>query len=348
MSEQPQQEPRQNLNISGDASLKHTQFGPIAGRNAYVSQIQAKVVNVTYDCTHALDKLNITHSPFAVSLPEITVWEGRNQLVENLKTKLLSSNSPKFLVLHGEGGIGKTSLAVKLIESLGVNLKPFRKTQVFPYHELIYFKVNKGTSFDEIIEALTVEESTGNKEDSSSSRKKIEQVIRILSKSKYLILLDDLQLILQTANKQEDDSSFYRPRYAISDDVGRLLNALVYETHYSQVIITSREVPADLSDSRYEYAEPDPMLVHVETLSGVEVEDGVRILQQRILQQRQVKESEEEFLHWISNKVGGNPLLLTHLANIHAEKPGYILKNPKVVTEKEEPILNAQLDISGI
>ena len=59
MSEQPHQEPQQNLSISGDSSLENVQIGGIAGGDLNVTQLQGQVVYATvYDRIHAPDGLS--------------------------------------------------------------------------------------------------------------------------------------------------------------------------------------------------------------------------------------------------------------------------------------------------
>ncbi|MEO0841101.1 MAG: NACHT domain-containing protein [Cyanobacteria bacterium J06643_5] len=59
MSEQPQQEPRQNFNISDDASLENVQIGGIAGRDLNVTQISGQVVYANvYDRIYTPDGLS--------------------------------------------------------------------------------------------------------------------------------------------------------------------------------------------------------------------------------------------------------------------------------------------------
>ncbi|MEH1774070.1 MAG: hypothetical protein V7K64_33355 [Nostoc sp.] len=113
--------------------------------------------------------------------------------------------------------------------------------------------------------------------------------------------------------------------------------ALVYQQHQSQTLLTSREVPADLVDIRYEGAEPDSELVYIERISGVATVAGVEILRQR-----QLKDSVPD-LQWISERVEGHVFLLTQLAAIGKGKPGYLRKHPELVTKKAEPILREQL-----
>ena len=60
-------------------------------------------------------------------LPDsIPVWKGRDELVANLTAKLVQilpdgTSPPKVLAIIGQGGMGKTNLAIKLVEALGVN-----------------------------------------------------------------------------------------------------------------------------------------------------------------------------------------------------------------------------------
>ena len=94
-------------------------------------------------------------------LPDsIPVWKGRDELVENLTAKLVQmlpdgTSPPKVLAIIGQGGMGKTSLAVKLAEALGVNWQKsvFQKGESLPggdYECAMYFEAKEGTSFDDV------------------------------------------------------------------------------------------------------------------------------------------------------------------------------------------------------
>ena len=52
---------------------------------------------------------------------------GRDRLLDDLRDELLVRRR-KVLVLVGQGGIGKTSLAVKLLEACGVEVRTQRLT----------------------------------------------------------------------------------------------------------------------------------------------------------------------------------------------------------------------------
>ncbi|MEH2449636.1 MAG: tetratricopeptide repeat protein [Nostoc sp.] len=259
------------------------------------------------------------------------MWKGRDELLQQLQAKLLQlENPPKVLALIGQGGIGKTSLAVKLLEALGINFQSRILTDC-PYECVIYFKAQEGTSFNDVAEFLLIDGlGIQTAETLKTADEKIAKIIEGLAQTRTLVVLDNLESILQPANHPQAGR-------AISPDWGKLLNALVYQQHQSQTLLTSREVPADFADIRYEGAEPDSELVYIERISGVATVAGVEILRQR-----QLKDSVAD-LQWISERVEGHVFLLTQLAAIGKGKPGYLRKHPEFVTKKAEPILREQL-----
>ena len=280
---------------------------------------------------------------------DVPVWKGRDEILAELKAKLLHpQNPPKVLAIIGQGGIGKTSLAVKLIEAVGVNLSGLALAANSPYEGAVYFKVQKGTSFDDVAEFLL---SDGLRiqtpEPLKTADEKIAKIIEGLAQNRFLFVLDNLEDILQPANDAggagetpaTDNSGkiLLEAHRAISPEWGKLINALVYQQHQSQTIVTSREVPADLADTRYEGAEPDSELVEIVMLPGVSVQAGIEILQQRQLKDKLAD------LHWVSQRVEGHVFLLTQLASLGKNKPGYLRKHPEFVTKKAEPMLREQL-----
>jgi tetratricopeptide (TPR) repeat protein len=284
-------------------------------------------------------------------LPDsIPVWKGRDELVENLTAKLVQmlpdgTSPPKVLAIIGQGGMGKTSLAVKLAEALGVNWQKsvFQKGESLPggdYECAMYFEAKEGTSFDDVAGFL-LSEGLGIQaaEVLKTADEKIAKIMAGLQQTRCLLVLDNLESILHPAVEagNPDILAAAQVHRAISPDWGKLLNALVYQQHQSQTILTSREVPADLADTRYPGLAPDSELVHIEVLQGVDVAAGVEILQQRKLTDKLAD------LRWISQRVEGHVFLLTQLAALGKGKPGYLRKHPELVTKNAEPMLREQL-----
>jgi hypothetical protein len=265
------------------------------------------------------------------NIAEILVWVGRDALIQELKAKLLApETAPKVLAIIRQGGIGKTSLAVKLLESLGVQLQPPNLTETCVYEKVLYFKVYPGTSFDSVAEFLLRGLDMETVEPLKTPEEKIRNVLEELTKQRGIVVLDNLEDILHPASDAN-------PGKALSEEWGQLLHRFVYGNHRSTIMLTSREFPVDLADPRARNPKPDPKLVEMLTLVGVEDEAGVEILRQR------GSADSEPDKEWIAERVKGNTFLLTQLAAIGLESPGYLRKHPELVTEEAKPILQAQL-----
>ena len=72
-------------------------------------------------------------------------------------------------------------------------------------------------------------------------------------------------------------------------------------------------------------------------LEGISEEDSVTLLQELGL------EDSDEDLQWIAERVQGQVLVLTLLADIALDQPGYLRQNPQLVTASAEPVLREQL-----
>ncbi|MEG4406655.1 tetratricopeptide repeat protein [Microcoleus sp. MON2_D5] len=283
-------------------------------------------------------------------MPEsVPVWKGRDTLVANLTAKLVEilpdgTSPPKVLAIIGQGGMGKTSLAIKLVEGLGVNWQQSvsqagKSLLAGGYECVMYFKALEGTSFDDVAGFL-LNEGLGiqGAAELKKPEEKIAKIMVGLQQTRCLLVLDNLEPILHPAVEAENPDSLIASQVhrAISPDWGKLLNALVYQQHQSQMILTSREVPGDLADTRYPGLAPDAELVHIEPLQGVDLAATVEILQ------RQLTDKLAD-LQWISQRVEGHVFLLTQLVALGKGRPGYLRKHPELVTEKVEPMLQEQL-----
>ncbi|WP_271254213.1 tetratricopeptide repeat protein [Pseudanabaena sp. Chao 1811] len=254
-------------------------------------------------------------------LPSIPVWHGREELLTQLQ-ELLKESALRVLVLLGQGGIGKTSLAIKLMEKI----KP-------QYQQVFYFRVREGTSFDDLANLILGDLQANF----PKVENKIYGILQCLEKERCLLVLDNLEEILQPACEDNGSgNAVSQPRKSRLEPVGDLLNALVYGRHNSHVLLTSREMPYDLAERRSD-GEIDPLLVRVERITGVSQSNSVQILKDLKL-----PDSETD-LAWVAEQVDGHVLLLKLLVGASQGRRGYLRQNPQLVTKKAEPILRAQL-----
>lgn len=82
------------------------------------------------------------------SLPPVTAWEGRDKAVTDLSAVLLGSSPPQVMVVTGQGGIGKSSLALKLLEAIGVDTENHELTEACPFARLLCVRLEEGDSFE--------------------------------------------------------------------------------------------------------------------------------------------------------------------------------------------------------
>lgn len=269
-------------------------------------------------------------------LQAVPVWSGRDELVAQLQRQFFVSAEttsivrPKVLVLTGQGGIGKSSLAAKLLEAIGVDLPSAAVAATCPYDKIICLKAQDSNSFDEIAELLMEALDVLPLQPLRSEGQKISRIMQGLQQRRNLLLIDELETWLHPALMAEAGLT-------TTPALGRVLNSLVYSNHQSQTIITSREIPTALANPRYPNSEPDPALVQIEVIGGVSADAGVDILRRR-----QLQDSEED-LRWVTERVGGHVFLLTQLAAVAKERPGYLRHHPELVTQRAEPILQEQL-----
>ncbi|MEG5137584.1 MULTISPECIES: NB-ARC domain-containing protein [unclassified Microcoleus] len=150
---------------------------------------------------------------------DISSFYNRQQELETLET-WISGNSTRAIGIFGIGGIGKTSLSVKLAQQIQSQFKfvIWRSLLQAPRLDVI---------LSNILPILT---------NSSATNNSISALMEQLRQKRCLLILDNLESILQGGNR----SGQYQQGY---EDYGLLIARIADESHQSCLILTGREQP---------------------------------------------------------------------------------------------------------
>ncbi|MEO0853141.1 MAG: NB-ARC domain-containing protein, partial [Cyanobacteria bacterium J06648_11] len=155
--------------------------------------------------------------------PDVSSFYGRTDELETLARWVLIEKN-RLVALLGMGGIGKSTLSVKLARHVQEEFDTiiWRSLRNAPYLD---------TLMSELVPLLSA-----NPVESAS----IAGLLRSLRERRCLIVLDNLESILQAG----DPAGSYRPGY---EAYGDLLRVVGESSHLSCVVLTSREKPAEIS-----------------------------------------------------------------------------------------------------
>ncbi|OLP15872.1 hypothetical protein BST81_23900 [Leptolyngbya sp. 'hensonii'] len=161
--------------------------------------------------------------------PDIPVFYGRTEELTTLKTWLLQDKC-RLVALLGMGGIGKTTLAVKLVESLE------NQFEVVLWRSLL-----NATPLEEIltdwIKVLSGQQETQFPENLEAA---LARLRHYLQSRRCLLILDNVETIFSSGRF----TGQYRPSY---EAYGKLFEQIGGTAHQSCLLITSREKPKEIA-----------------------------------------------------------------------------------------------------
>ena len=151
---------------------------------------------------------------------DVSQFYNRQQELETLET-WISGNSTRLIGIFGLGGIGKTSLSVKLAQQIQSQFEfvIWRSLQQAPQLDVI---------LSNILPILTNSSATNNNS--------IDALMEQLRHKRCLLIFDNLESILQAGNR----SGQYQQSY---EDYRQLFARIADEPHQSCLILTGREQP---------------------------------------------------------------------------------------------------------
>ncbi|MBE8990432.1 NB-ARC domain-containing protein [Nostoc sp. LEGE 12450] len=186
---------------------------------------------------------------------DVSIFYGRFQEIATLE-QWINQDRCRLVALLGIGGIGKTSLSVKLSEKLQENFE-------YVIWRSLYNAPTIEALLTSLIQVLSHQQQ-GDLPESVSDR--ISRLLTYLQKHRCLLILDNAETIL-TSN--EGRTGQYRSGY---EGYGELFKRIGEFRHQSCLVLTSREKPKEVA-----VIEGEKLPVRTMQLSGLSIADGQAI-----------------------------------------------------------------------
>jgi len=277
------------LGISAEAVRKrlsevYKKFQVSGGGPGKLTKLQQVIENAYQASSQTVKPIAVKRQDWGEAPSIRGVFYGREAELSKLKQWVVEDNC-RLLALLGMGGIGKTTLSVKLADEVQENFEYFiwrTLRNAPPIQEMLA----------NLIRFLSDERETNLPETVNG---RVTLLIKYLREHRCLIILDNAETILQ-ASLQEARAGYYKEGY---EGYGQLLRRLGEEPHQSCLVITSREKPKEFAPLEGE-ASP----VRTMSVAGVGETEG-----QEILKDKSLFGSQQNWAKLIEN-YSGNPLAL--------------------------------------
>ncbi|UKP01056.1 eIF2A-related protein [Nostoc sp. UHCC 0870] len=249
-----------------------------------------------------------THTDWGEA-PDVSIFYGRSEELDTVKRWVTQENC-RLITLLGMGGIGKTTLSVKLAQEIINSEKIYLSQSPVPSPQslvpspqspeyIIWRSLRNAPPVEDILAEL-IQFLSGQQETNLSNhvQGRISLLLKHLRSSRCLIILDNAESILQAG----DRNGRYR---AGCEGYGQFLQCVAETSHQSCLILTSREKPQGLA--KYE---GDSLPVRSLQLTGLQEREGRELFNVK----GKFAASCDQWQVLIS-RYGGNPLALKIVAS---------------------------------
>lgn len=209
-------------------------------------------------------------------LPDMNNFYGRKKDVTKLEQEVICQ---RFVILIGDTGIGKSTLAARLLLNISQNSVRYFNTLVW---KSIVHPISVEDLITDFFEILSLESNP-----KFNSYQRASYLINQLRKKKTLIVLDGFECIIQDVKYQEEYIRFFR--------------RLIEEGNGASFLITSRvafKQLEDLSNKR--------LVKHIQAF-GLNVEESIKFLENKGVKNFELAEE-------LIDSYRGNPTALEELA----------------------------------
>ncbi len=264
-----------------------TDFSQINSFNFCSTIVHFPNISQTETQDKSKQDISATNKKDLSEMPNISTFYGRTQELTTLQKWIVQEKS-RLVTILGISGIGKTAIAVKLINQITDNFNYTFWCSLRNKPSLDIIKTN-------LLKLLSENPHTDNKPNFPQTSQT--HLINSLKKHRCLIILDDVQMLFQSGelagkyeNEYEDYASFFK-------EIGET-------NHNSCLVLLSGEKPLEIA-----YLEAENQQCKSLQLAGLDVDAAYEILKQQGL------DTSEKWQD-IINQYSGNPSWLKMLARI--------------------------------
>ncbi|MCF3624121.1 ATP-binding protein [Planktothrix agardhii 1801] len=217
--------------------------------------------------------------------PDISEFFGRTEELETLRDWILKQRC-RVVMLLGMSGIGKTALAVKLVQEIQEN-----------FDVVIWQSLDTAPALNELLINLLqflLDESASQLP--INLNEQLSELMKVLRSQRCLIILDDFQTLFNSGQLAGN----YRPNF---ENYQLFIKKISQFNHQSCIILNSWELPKDLIESRGKNT-----AIHYLLLSGLG-ESAKDLLKAQGL-------SDIENWNTLLDYYGGNPYFLNSISTV--------------------------------